>query len=76
MLVTTFTGSNTVKFVPPGLRKGPIFMTPVNDIGELRTRIRDVIATKTVEILSRTLQVFECRLDIVRATNVAHVEVN
>ena len=47
----------------------------MNDIGELRTRIGDVIATITGDILTRTVQEFEYRLDIVCATNGAHVEV-
>ena len=55
--------------------KDRLFATPVNDIGELRTRIRDVIATITGEMLTRTLQEFEYRLDIVRATNGVRVEV-
>ena len=55
--------------------KDRVFATPVNDIGELRTRIRDVIATITGEMLIRTLQEFEYRLDIVRAANGAHIEV-
>ena len=58
-----------------GYMNDSVFVTPVNDIGELRTRIRDVIATITGEMLTRTFQQFEYRLDIVRATNVAHVEV-
>ena len=55
--------------------KDRVFATPVNDIPELRTRIRDVIATITAEMLVRTLQETECRLDIIHGTNGAHVEV-
>ena len=55
--------------------KDRVFAAPVNDIGELRTRIRDVIATITGEMLTRTLQEFEYRVDIVRAPSGAHVEV-
>ena len=55
--------------------KDYVFATPVNDIGELRTRIHDMTATITGEMLTRTLQEFEYRLDIVRAINGAHVEV-
>ena len=57
-----------------GYVKDRVFSTPVNDI-ELRTRIRDVIATITGEMLTRTLQEFEYRLYIVRATNGTHVDV-
>ncbi|PSN33153.1 hypothetical protein C0J52_26074 [Blattella germanica] len=55
--------------------KDRVFATPVNDIPELRTRIRDVIAIITTEMLVRTLQEIEYMLDIVHATNGAHVEV-
>ena len=62
-------------FLPLGYVKDRVFATPVNDI-ELRTRIRDVFSTITGEMLRRTFQQeFKYRLDIVRATNVAHVEV-
>ena len=58
-----------------GYAKDRVFATPVNDIGELLTRNRDVIATITGEMLTRTFQEFEYTLDILRATNGAHVEV-
>ena len=74
MLATMFTGSKPLHFFLWCYVKDRVFATPVNDIGELRTRIRDVIATITGEMLTRTLQEFEYRLGIVRATNGAHVE--
>lgn len=56
--------------------KDRVFATPVNNILELRTQIRrDTIATVTGDILERTWQEVEYRLNIVRATNGAHVEV-
>ena len=72
MLATTFTGSNTARFFR-GYVKDHVFATPVNDIGEQQTWIRDVTATITGELLTRTLQEFEYRLDIVCATNGVHV---
>ena len=39
-------------FILWGYVKNRIFATPASDIGELRTRIRDVIATITGEILT------------------------
>ena len=75
MLATKFTGFNTVRFLPLGLHEDRVLATPVNNIGELQTRIRDVIATITGEMLTRTLQEFKNRLDIVCATNGARVEV-
>ena len=62
-------------FILWGYVKERVFATPVNYIGELRIRIRDVIATIIGEMLTRTLQNFEYMLDIVRTTNGAHVEV-
>ena len=58
-----------------GYVKDHVYATAVNDIGELLTRIHDVIATITGDMLTRTFQEFEYRLDIVRSTNGAHVEV-
>ena len=75
MLTTTFTGPTPLDFFLWGYVKDRVFATPVSDIGELRNRIRDVISTITDEMLTRTLQEFEYRLDIIRATNGAHVEV-
>ena len=72
MLATTFTGPN-IDFFLWGYVKDRVFATPVNDIGELR--IHDVITTITGEMLTRTLQEFEYRLDIVRDTNGSHVQV-
>ena len=48
--------------------KDRAFASPVNDIGELRTRISDVIATIIGEMLTRTVQEFEYMLDIVHAS--------
>ena len=56
-----------------GYLKDRVFATLVNDIGELWTQIRHVIATG--EMLTRTLQEFEYMLDIIRATNGEHLEV-
>ena len=42
-----------------GYAKDRVFAIPVNDTGELRTRIRDVIAIITGEMLTRTLQEFD-----------------
>ena len=49
--------------------KDRVFATTVNDIGELGTRIHDAIARIKGEMLTRSLQEYEYRLDSVRATN-------
>jgi hypothetical protein len=41
----------------------------------LRDRIRDVISSLTLDMLDRTWQEIEYRLDIIRATSGSHVEV-
>ena len=53
MLATTFTGLIASDLFFWGYMKGRVLATPVNDTGELRTRIRDVIATITGEMLTR-----------------------
>ena len=75
MLATMFTSLTALDFFLWDYMKDSVFATPVNDIGELQTRNCDVIATITGEILTRTLQEYEYRVDIIRATNWAHVEV-
>jgi hypothetical protein len=58
-----------------GYEKDRVFVTPVNDLPDLRALIHDTIATVPMDMLERTWQEIEYRLDIVRATNGAHVEV-
>ena len=58
-----------------GYVKDRVFVPPVNDLPDLRARIRETIATVPMDMLERTWQETEYRLDIVRATNGAHVEV-
>ncbi|PNF14991.1 hypothetical protein B7P43_G01527 [Cryptotermes secundus] len=52
-----------------------VFVPPVNDLPDLRARIRETIATVPTDMLERTWQEIEYRLDTVHATNGAHVEV-
>ena len=47
----------------------------VRDIDHLQHRIIEAIDRVTVDILARTWQEIEYRLDVVRATDGAHVEV-
>jgi hypothetical protein len=46
----------------------------VTDIDQLKTRVRDAITTVDVGMLARTWQKIEYRLDILRATNGAYVQ--
>ncbi|PNF25069.1 hypothetical protein B7P43_G02035 [Cryptotermes secundus] len=55
--------------------KDRVFVPPVNDLPDFRACIRETIATVPMDMLERTWQETEYRLDIVRATSGAHVEV-
>jgi len=55
--------------------KDKLFSTPVPDITNLKARITDPIATITEDVLENTWKEFDYRLDVLRATKGAHVEV-
>ena len=55
--------------------KDKVFSTPVPDITNLKARITDAFATITEEMLENTWRETDCRLDALRATKGAHVEV-
>jgi hypothetical protein len=57
-----------------GYVKDFVYSTRVPDINNLRARIVEEIATITPDMLERTWTEVEYRLDIVRATQGAHVE--
>ena len=58
-----------------GYVKDIVYRTKVRDINDLQHRIIEAIDTVTVDMLARTWQKIEYRLDIVRPTDSAHVEV-
>ena len=58
-----------------GYVKDKVFSTPVPDITNLKARITDVFATITEDILENTCREIDYRLDVLRATKGAHVEV-
>ena len=58
-----------------GYVKDRVYRTPVSDVETLQSRIIDVLATVNEEMLKNTWREIEYRLDILRATNGAHVEV-
>jgi hypothetical protein len=62
-------------FFPWGYVKDIVYRTEVRDITNLKQRITDAIATIDEGMLQRTWQEIEYRLDVLRATNGAHIEV-
>ena len=58
-----------------GYVKDKAFSTPVPDITNLKARITDVFATITEDMLGNTRREIDYRLDVLRATKGAHVEV-
>ena len=52
-----------------------MYRTKVRDMTDLRQRISNAIVTIDEAMLQRTWQEMECRLDVLRATNGAHIEV-
>ena len=55
--------------------KDKVFSTPVPDITNLKARITDGIATVTEVTVENTWRETDYRLDVLRATKGAHVEV-
>jgi len=58
-----------------GYVKDKVFSTPVPYITYLRARITDAFATATEYMLENTWREIGCRLEVLRATKGAHVEV-
>jgi len=56
--------------------KDKVFSTPVPDITNLKARITDAFSTITEHMLEKMWRETDCRLDVLRATKRAHVEVN
>ena len=58
-----------------GYVKHIVYQTKVRDINDLQHGIIETIDTVTVDMLARTWPEIEYRLDVVRVTDSAHVEV-
>jgi len=58
-----------------GYVKDKVLSTPVPDITNLKARITDAFATITEYVLENTWRETDYRLDVLRATKGAHVEV-
>ena len=54
--------------------KNIVYRTKVRDITALNQRISDAIATIDEDMLQRTWQEIEYRLNVLRLTNGAHIE--
>jgi len=52
-----------------------VFSTPVPDIKNMKARIKDAFATITGDMLENTCREIDYRLDVLHATEGAHVEV-
>jgi len=58
-----------------GYVKGKVFWTPVPDITNWKARTIDAFVTVTEDMLENTWREIDYRLDVLRATRGAHVEV-
>ena len=58
-----------------GYVKDKVYSTPVADVETLKERITAALATVTTDILENTWREIEFRLDVLRATKGAHVEI-
>jgi hypothetical protein len=65
-------GITPLDFFLWGYVKSIVFRTPVD---ELKTCIQNAISAIPADMLHRTWQELEYRLDVIRATNGAHIEV-
>jgi len=56
--------------------KEKVFSTPVPDITNMKARITDAFATITEDMMENTWREIDYRLDVLRATKGAHIEVH
>jgi len=76
-LATTIAGYHPtpLDFFLWGYVKDKVFSTPVPDITNLKARITDAFAAITEDMLENTWREIDYRLDVLRETKGAHVEV-
>ena len=65
----------SLDFFSWGYVKDKVFSTPLPDITNTKARTTDAFATITEEMLENTWREIDFRLDVLRATKGAHVEV-
>ena len=58
-----------------GYIKDKVYSTPVPNVETLKARVTAALATVTMEMLENTWREIEFRLDVLRATKGAHVEI-
>jgi len=74
-LATTIAGTTPLDLFLWRYAKDKVFSTPVPDITNLKARITDAFAAMTEDMLENTWREIDYRLDVLRATKGAHVEV-
>jgi hypothetical protein len=75
-MASSFPGHHAYGFLLLGLRQGQGLCKKVNDVIELRHRIEQAVASITLDMIHGTWSEISYRLDILRATRGAHIEVN
>jgi hypothetical protein len=75
LFASTFTRRNKSGFFLWGYVKSNVFRTPVNGFDDLKNRIRNAISAIPADTFHRTWQELEYRLDVLRVTKGAHIEV-
>ena len=78
-LATTIAGYQPplpLDFFLCGYVKDKVFSTPVSDITDFKARITDAFATITEDMLENTWREIDYRLDVLRATKGANIEVH
>ena len=74
-LAPTIAGYHPLDFFLWGYVKDKVFWTSVPDITNLMARITDAFGTVTEDMLENTWREIDYRLDVLRVTKGAHVEV-
>jgi len=74
-LATTIAGYRPIGFLLWEYVKKKLFSTPIPYITNLKARITDAFATVTEDVLENTWREIDYRLDVLRITKRAHVEV-
>ena len=72
---TTIARYHPLDFFLWGYVKDKVFSTPVPDITNLKARKTDAFATVTEDMLENTWTEIDYRLDVLRVTKGAHIEV-
>jgi len=74
-LATTVAGYHLPSLLFMGYVKDKVFSTPVPDIPNLKAKITDAFTAIPEDMLGNTWRETDYRLDVLRATKGAHVEV-